>query len=283
MKKIIFTFMLLALSLYAYNQTDTIYSNNEKIPCSVKEITPDAVKFCYPGEDLVNTLYKNAIQKIVFKSGRVQVFAEATSFKSVNSVEDFDNVTLTQVESEVKGLFKLGELGAKAKGTTSLSNQERVKERAYRKLKIIAAMMGANAVYLTFARSEGNKVTGGYVDGQGIYHSTTQSAETSVSGVAYTNHLPNYQDFVNLKGNRNQFSSLGEVRLESSGSDMSKTDKSRRFQISGVKNENGLIMLTGELQGEKKINNFRVVSFDRSGFCIYYKDKETSYNIQFGF
>lgn len=283
MKQVYLTFVILLIALCANSQTDTIYSNHEKIPCSVKEITPDAVKFCYPGEDMINTVYKNAIQKIVFKSGREQVFAEATSFKSVNSVEDFDNVTLTQVESEVKGLFKLGDVGSKAKGTTSLSNQERVKERAYRKMKIVAAMMGANAVYLTFVRSDGNRSTGGYVDSHGNYIATSTSAETSLSGVAYTNHLPNYTGFVNLKGNRTNFQSVSEIRLESSGSDMSKTDKSRKFQVNQVKNENGLIMLTGELQGERKIENFRVVSFDNSSFSIYYKDKETSYNITFRF
>ena len=50
--------------------------------------------------------------------------------------------TITQVEGEIKGLFKVGEVSSKAKGTTTFSNQERVKERAYKKLKIQAAMMG---------------------------------------------------------------------------------------------------------------------------------------------
>jgi len=59
--------------------------------CTVKEITPDAVKFSYPNEDLINSVYKNTIQKIVFKSGRVQVFAESTYFKTVNNIDDYDN------------------------------------------------------------------------------------------------------------------------------------------------------------------------------------------------
>jgi hypothetical protein len=74
--------ILFFTTLHATAQVDTIYTNGEKIACSVKEITPDAVKYAYLGEDLINSVYKSTIQKIVFKSGRVQTFAEASSFKT---------------------------------------------------------------------------------------------------------------------------------------------------------------------------------------------------------
>jgi len=148
-------FLLLLFSiLRSYAQTDTIMINNQKIACSVKEITPDAVKYTYPNEDLINTVYKNTVQKIIFKSGRMQTFAEATSYKTINSVSDYNSVTITSVESEVRGLFKIADVSSKAKGTTVYSNQERVKDRAYRKMKIQAAMFGANVVYLTNQRTE---------------------------------------------------------------------------------------------------------------------------------
>lgn len=44
-------------------------------------------------------------------------------------------MTVTAVESEVKGLFKVGDVSAKAVGTTELSNQERVKNRRTGSLK----------------------------------------------------------------------------------------------------------------------------------------------------
>ena len=131
MKKAIILIFLLCISLANYAQkSDTIFTNNEKIICSVKEITPDAIKFTYPDEDIMNSVFKNSVQKIVFKSGRVQVFAESTSYKKLNTAEDYENVTITQVESEIKGLFKVGEVHSKAKGTTTLSSMERVKGRA---------------------------------------------------------------------------------------------------------------------------------------------------------
>ena len=53
------------------------------------------------------------------------------------------------------------------------------------RLKMVAAMMGANAVYLTNQRTEGNKI--GYF--------SSSSAETNLTGVAYTNRLPDFNAF----------------------------------------------------------------------------------------
>lgn len=272
MKRQILTSIAVALTTLCFGQTDTIYSNNEKISCSVKEITPDAVKYTFQGEELVNSIYKNSVQKIIFKSGRVQTFAEATSFKIISGVDDFENVTITQVESEVKGLFKIGDVSSKAKGTTTLSNQERVKERAYRKMKIVAAMMGANIIYLTNQRTEGNKMGG--------YYQSGSTAETNLTGVAYTNQLPSLDEFKKIINEKKNFTAVQEAKMWSSASDMTKTDIQSNFVIVSITNENGIIMISGELQGESKYKTFRVVSFDKDYFNVYYEDKSTSYNIK---
>jgi hypothetical protein len=272
MKKQVLTLIAFALTSLCFGQTDTIFSNNQKIPCIVKEITPDAVRYSFQGEDLVNSIYKNSVQKIVFKSGRVQTFAEATSFKHVNGVDDFENVTITQVESEVRGLFKVGDLSSKAKGATIYSNQERVKERAYRKLKIIAAMMGANIIYVTNQRTEGNKMGG--------YYQSGSTAEASLSGVAYTNQLPSIDEFKKVVNDKKNFTAVEEASLWSSASDMSKKNINSNFIISDITNEGGIIMINGELQGESKYKTFRVVSFDNDYFNIFYEDKSTAYNIK---
>jgi hypothetical protein len=272
MKSQIFSSIAIILTTFCFGQTDTIFSNNEKIPCIVKEITPDAVKYAYPGEDLITTVYKNAVQKIVFKNGRVQTFAESTSFKSVTNVLDFENVTVTQVENEVRGLFKVGDVSSKAKGTTTLSNQERVKERAYRKLKIQAAMQGANIIYLTNQRTEGNKAGG--------YYQAGSPAETNLTGVAYTTLLPSYKDFENLISGKRSFTAVEEFKLWSSSSDMTQSAIQLKFTIDNVLNENGLIMLEGKLEGVSKYSKFRVVSLSNNSFNIFYEDKSTVYNLK---
>jgi hypothetical protein len=260
---------LLPLSLKA--NIDTIFTNNDKIICTVKEITPDAVRFTYPGEELINTVYKNTVQKIAFSSGRVQVFAESTSLKKVTGPGDFENVTTTKVESEVKGLFKLGEVSSKAKGTTDLSNQERVKQRALRKLKIEAAMMGANLVYITDSRTQGNV--------QGNEYTASQSSEASFTGVAYTNVLPKFSDFrAQFEGKKNLVATE-LVTLWSSGSDMTYKTVSQGVTIERIYDEAGLIMVDASV-AKVKNSIFRVVSFSGDSFVLVYRDKSSIYNLR---
>lgn len=273
MKKKLFS-VLIAVTIYTfcYSQTDTIFTNNQKISCIIKEITTESVKYSYINEDMINSIYKNAVQKIIFKNGRVQTFAETTSYKKITDLSEFENVTITQVENEVKGLFKVGDVSSKAKGTTELSNQERVKKRAYRKLKIQAAIMGANIVYIINQRSEGNKEGG-------LFESSTTS-ETSLTGVAYTNQLPNFDDFKLLIRNKKKFNAVFKYSLYSSSSDIKEKSILCDFIIQNITNENGLILIKGVLDNDEKYTNFRVVSFDNSKFHIFYQDKNTVYNIQ---
>lgn len=270
-KNLLTLLMLLTSSMFCFAQTDTLMINNEKISCAVSEITADAVKFKYPGEEMINTVYKNTVQKIIFKSGRIQTFVEATSYKKVAKVDDYENVATTSIESEVKGLFKLGDVSSKAKGTTAFSNQERVKTRAYKKMKIQAAMMGSNIVLLSNQRSEGNKYGG--------YFQSGSTTETSLTGIAYTNQLPNIDDFKKLINNKTNFSVTEEYKMWASDSDVTKSPMTKsQFTITNIVNDNGIITLEGQLSGVTKYNKFKLANFNNESFSIYYQDKSTAYN-----
>lgn len=267
---------LLILPLFAemaHAQVDTIYSNSDKIACNVKEITTDAIKYAYPGEDLLNSVYKNVVQKIVFKSGRVQTFAEASSFKTINSVLDYDKVTITTIADEVKGLYKLGDVSAKAKGTTVYSSQERVKERAYRKFKIQAAMLGGNIILLTNQRTEGNKYD--------EYNS--QTSEANLTGIAYSNVSPNSEKFRSKIGNKTDFLVVNEFKLWASDSDVSQNDDPRAFKINNITNENGIIVIDGKLAGENQVTKFQLSNFNNDNFSVQYKKGETDHNLVISF
>jgi len=265
--------LTIGLHLFCFGQTDTVFTNNEKIACSVKEITPEAVKYTYPGEDVINSIYKNTVQKIIFKSGRVQTFAEATSYKVVANVMDFDKVTITAVESEVRGLYKLGDVSSKAKGTTTFSNQERVKERAYRKFKIQAAMLGANVILLTNQRTEGNKY--------GYYNSST--AETNLTGIAYSSVLPDLEKFKKLIGTKTDLVVVREYKLWASDSDVSQDDDARAFKINNIVNNNGIIYIDASLQGERDVHQFQLAGFNDDNFNVQYKAGSTDYNLTVSF
>jgi len=259
-------------SLAQSDAMDTIFMNNEKIVCSVKEVAEDAVKYVYPGEETINTVYKNAIQKIVFRSGRVSIFAESTSYKKVTGVSDYDNVSFSHVASEVKGLYKIGEVSSKARGVTVFADMERVKERAMFKLKIEAAMMGANVVFLTQEATSGNHY--------GYYASNATA--TNMAGIAYSNTLPSYTDFVGLVNERTNFNVSKEVELDNSSMDYTETPKKERIHIDSLSNVSGFIMVVAAVDGQAD-DTFRVISFDKDSFILEVSNENAMYNLKVDF
>jgi hypothetical protein len=260
MKNQLLIFITLIISSLCYSQTDTIYTNNERIPCVVKEITTESVKFSYIGEDLVNSLFKNSVQKIVMKSGRVQTFAESTNYKKINDPNDFEDVTITMIEGDVKGLFRIGSVSSKAKGATAFSAQEGLKARAYRKVKIQAALMGANIVYLANQKTEGVR-----------YGST---GEINLSGLAYNNVTPNIEEFNKLISDKTNFVAVYKYSLTGDGSDaLSNLKINKPVIISNVRNESGLILIDVKFDVAAKANQFRVVSFTNEYFNIFFEGK----------
>ena len=267
--------LFLTISSFCQSQADTIFTNQEKIVCNVKEVTEDAVKYSYLNEQLVITTYKNMIQKIVYSSGRVQTFSEMTSFKKVANVEDYENVIMSQVEREVKGLYKLGDVSSKAIGVTIYANQETVKKRAYRKLKIQAAMQGANLIYLTNMKSDGYS-GGGAIGG-------SKAAQTTLSGVAYNNVIPNSKEFKSIIKDKMNFNSILSYCLPSNAMDYKMEKKNKLFKLFKIIDESGFIQLEGELEGFKKLNKFRVVNFTNSYFDVYFEYKAAVYNFRISF
>ncbi|MEG1371606.1 MAG: hypothetical protein RSD75_04605 [Mucinivorans sp.] len=271
MRKFIFAVALVFSVLGSSAQIDTIYSGSKRIPCTVVEVAADVVKFTYPDETMLNSLFVNSINKIVFKSGRVQQFAAQNSFRTIKSPADWENVSLASVESEIRGLYKLGEVSSKAAGTTELSNQERVKMRAIRKLKMDAAMMGANIIYVINMRSEGNKM-----DWSG--NGSSQAAETSITGVSYTNapiEFAEMQHFLASHAGRSMVA-RSKFTLRKGDSDMRITDIDTPFRFSNVVNESGTVFVEGIIDGAKT-DRFQVVFLSADGFCLRYSDKSAVY------
>lgn len=275
MKSILLTSFVLFFSLTSLAQLDTVYMNGEKVLAKVKEITPEAVKFSYPDEDLINTVYRDRVQKIAFNNGRVQTFTSATSFKTVNSVEDHPNVTVTGVEAEVAGLTRVGEVGAKATGTTTLSSIERVKNRAYRKMKTEAAMMGGNVVFLLDQWTTGNVIGTDYQAGS--------STETNLTGTVYTDQPIDYHDFLKVLGENRKFLTKDRYKLRSGSSNVSKNVFVKHFSIDSISHENGIITLHGKLEGARKNTSFQLASFDDEGFNAFYSTGTTAFNIRVPF
>ena len=161
---------------------DSIFTSEGLILAKVKSVEPDVITYTFLNEEVVTSIYKNTVRKIRFTSGRIQIITEALALKEVKSGFDYEQVSITRLESETKGLIKLDEVFTKAVGTTVLSNIITVKERAFRKLKTQAAMLGGNLVYMLDQSTVGNQIGGRYQSGK--------ATETILSGIVYTNNLP---------------------------------------------------------------------------------------------
>jgi len=57
------------------------------------------------------------------------------------------------------------------------------------------------------------------------------------------------------------------------------TARNKTCKINNVTNNGGIILIDGELKGEKNVNNFQVATIGADNFSIAYKYKGSAYNI----
>jgi hypothetical protein len=271
MKKLLLFLIALYSNQFAFsqNQLDSIFTSNGNIAVNIKEITEDAIKFTYQGEELVNSIYKNTVSKIKHKSGRIEQFNESSSFKEIKGGDDWEKVSITRIENELKGLFKLEEVTSKATGTTVFSNVNTVKDRAYKKLKIEAAMLGGNIIYILEQQTQGVS----------HHYGGSDPARTNLSGVAYSNVRPNINEFKKLINLKNEFNYLERQYLGNNSTDLEKDTylNQKMIEISDVRNDNGFIMVKTNLRGEDT-EEYRVTYFDDEKIILMYRDKRKIYN-----
>lgn len=271
MKKILTTCFMLLIAFTASAQLDTIYTRTEVIPCGVREITETSARFSYPNESLINTISLNQIVKIVFKSGRIQTFSNATSYKELTSPLQWNLVSIANTELEIQGLYKVGDVSSKAKGTTEFSNQERVRQRALDKIKVQAALLGGNIIHLSHMRSEGNKY--------GFWEDNT--SESSVMGIAYASKLPLWNDVKDKIIPQKRFQVTESFWLANSNAQLKQSEIQASLYINDIREEHGTIWISGILTNDPQ-TEFRLSYFNESSFYIVYKTRRGifSYKIE---
>ena len=90
LKTMLFLFMGMFVSLNAQNASDQIFMiNGETIAVAVKKVEPHTITYSYLGEDLENVVEKEAVAKVIYKSGREQLFSDSGA-GSLNRNADFE-------------------------------------------------------------------------------------------------------------------------------------------------------------------------------------------------
>ena len=139
-------------------------------------------------------------------------------------------------------------------------------------MKIQAAMMGANVIYLTQEATSTN-----------FYGSATS---TNMAGVAYSSMLPGYDNFSTMLNNKMKlkFMKYEVAKLSTDDYDLVKFTDTGNVIINRVYNDNGFIMIDAQIDGFDN-KTFKVVYFSNDGFILECTDnsdifENTIYNIR---
>src|SRR5690606_17468854 len=153
MRKIIFTVPLLSISLLVFSQDKILKHSGEMIECKIIELTDKSIKYSYENESLVNSIPKSTVSEINLSSGRTQAISQKIVIKGI---KDAQKVIVTNLESDINGLKRLGEVTAKGNSGMFPNNVGAVKEKVLSKLKMKAAGMGGHIILiLTESSKEG--------------------------------------------------------------------------------------------------------------------------------
>ena len=172
MKKLLLLGLLVASSVFIMAQTDHMYLHNGKtLDVSVKGIANGVITYSYPQEAMTMEISEHQVEKIVYASGRVQQISEKVIVKDKS---DWEKVIITNVESDIKGLIRKGEV-SETKVGSAISKTDKIQDKAEQKMKMAAAEMGAHVIFI-----KNYHVRDGQLFGLG-----GRNAKISVSGTAY--------------------------------------------------------------------------------------------------
>ncbi len=178
----------------AQEKVDTIFTFTKPIVGNVKEVGRQEVLYTLPNEDVVYHVYKHSLLSITFSSGRKEVFNEKKDLIQIRTSKDWENVELTTLEEKIRGLTLVDMVSVKATGFLSVSSVTNTQNRAFRKLKYAAAMLGGDKVLISNQSVEGNIF---------VFRST----RTQLTGVVYrTMQLDTAGLFKNVIGGKYRLS-----------------------------------------------------------------------------
>ena len=178
-------FLLLSLFLisftpsYAQTSLDTLFFVDGKIEAvKISGMTEKSVQYIFPEEGIPISTSKSKLEKLITRSGRQIIFENTSRKKTVFSATDWEKVEVTGIQSEVEGLIRFSNVSGKAKGMTTLSSLEKLQTRAMTKMKMQAAFLGCDVVYML------NQTNSDATHGNGAF-ATSSTPSSTLSGTAY--------------------------------------------------------------------------------------------------
>lgn len=126
---------------------DSVFYNNGKIEAvNVTKNLSDKIEFSYPGETLINEVYKNQLVMIKYRSGRVEKCEQSFYVPTISSQDQWEQVVLTIDEDVLKGRVKIETVKVKSMHGGVMETATR--KDLEKKLRKEAAKRGCGAVYV---------------------------------------------------------------------------------------------------------------------------------------
>jgi len=147
---------------------DTIYLlGQKKMIVAIKSITSSKVMYIHPETGETETLERKKIQRLIYSSGRKEVFNKPVMMMIDEG--DWKTVLVTKKKKEVEGLYELGKVHGRSSGGSK--NARAAKKSATIRMQKRAANMGGNMVLITHS-----EMIGGFGEPPSYY----------VEGIAYS-------------------------------------------------------------------------------------------------
>ena len=165
MKMLIMIFAILNTSLVAFSQDSVILKRGDTLNVFVTKSSSESIEFKYPEEDVLNTLSKKRIVKIIYQSGRTENVNKVVQLPTIKSKDDWEKVIITFDPIDVEGYKELGTVTRKSGwgGVVSVEAGELV----MKKMKKDAAELGSPIILIVEGwHMQKNKPISGY--GRGV-------------------------------------------------------------------------------------------------------------------
>ena len=158
MKKTFLFFAFLACSIVTSFAQDKVYLHNGSVATGkVVENEPSYIKLQYEGEEVASTLGKAAIEKIEFKSGRIESCSQKVVINDPK--KEYGKIQVLREKEDCVGLVRIQAFTEKSGGMWSLgATSGKYMQKTIKKLQIKAAELGGCAILITSEESKGASI-----------------------------------------------------------------------------------------------------------------------------
>lgn len=263
-KIVIFTLFFFA-HLTGFGQTDTIFFKNQKISCKVIKIKTDSINYLLIDSEIKHAITKKEVDKIVYKNGKTFSVKDDIRIVHVDGISNFNDVVITFTSSDTIKCTKIANIEVRFENDQS--GQSKYLEKTYKLLKIHAAMVGANIVYVPDQKALS---TDGIKD----------SSITHFYGIAYSNSIPALDEFDKIIGEKTEFNATEQWYLPKDRTDVYQLYFNGKFIINELIETEGFVYINGELKGFPRATSFRLISMSSKFFTVSFELNNTIYNVE---